>query len=112
MVTDLVSKLLDSFAELERCIDVTKDVLSTRDDVSPDVLHRVASYSEMVAKQRKLALELELLIANQEWDQVNRYVRLINGYSHMIRQDAQEILAFAMGSLPALSEEKNEKFLA
>ncbi|MCC6953287.1 MAG: hypothetical protein IT290_04150 [Deltaproteobacteria bacterium] len=112
MVVDLVNKLLDSFSELERCVDVTRDVLRTRDDVSPDVLCRINSYSEMVAKQRKLALELEVLIAEQNWDQVNRYVRLINGYSHMIRQDAQEILAYAMGSLPSLGEDKSEKLLA
>ena len=110
MATELISKLLNSFQELERCISVTRDVLHEREDVPADVLDRVNQYSDMVAKQRSLALELEELIATQRWEEVSRNVKLINAYSSMIREDAQEILTAA--STGAQIVLRNERYLA
>ena len=89
----LVNKLLESFDELDRCISVTQQVLSSREEVPSDVIRRVNQYSEIVAKQRLLAVELKRFLADQNWDEVARHVRLINGLSGMIRDDAQAILA-------------------
>jgi hypothetical protein len=93
MSVALVQKLLSSFDELERCITVTKEVLATKSGVPADVISRVNQYSEIVAKQRLLAGELKRHISEQNWSEVSRHVRLINGLSTMIRDDAQAILS-------------------
>ena len=96
MSDSLVNKLLDSFDELERCIDMTKSVLATKDGVPVDIFDRVNQYSEIVQKQRNLAIGLKDHISVQNWDEVGRHVKLINGLSSMIRDDAQAILSGAL----------------
>ena len=112
MSDSLVEKLLGSFDELDKCIAVTKQVLSQKDGVPEDVVLRVNQYSDIVTKQRGLAHELREHLDNQNWDEVGRRVRLINGLSSMIRDDAQAILASAGAvELPPLTEEKKEFIL-
>lgn len=96
MSAALVNKLLESFNELERCIQLTQDVLAQKRGVPSEVLNRVAQYSSIVSKQRSLAGELRDYITAQNWEEVARHVRLINGLSAMIRDDAQSILSGAL----------------
>ena len=95
MSEKLIDKLLESFDELDRCISVTKSVLEHKKGVPGEVIDRVNQYTEIVGKQRGLAVELRGFIANQNWDEVARHVKLINGLSTMIRDDAQAILSGA-----------------
>ena len=97
MSISLVDKLLESFDELERCIGLTKDILNQKQGVPNEVLERVEQYSQIVVKQRTLANDLREHIANQNWSEVSRHVKLINGLSSMIRDDAQAILSGAYG---------------
>jgi len=105
MADALIDKLLNSFDELDRCIQLTKDVLSKKRDVPADVLDRVEQYSAIVSKQRGLANMLEGHLADENWEEVGRHVKLINGLSSMIRDDARSILAGA-GLHPATGTEK------
>ncbi len=91
----LVSKLMESFDDLDRCIEMTKEVLSQKENVPEDVLHRIDQYSDVVLKQRSLAETLKTHIAGENWEEVARHVKIINGLSAMIRDDAQSILAGA-----------------
>ena len=91
----LVDKLVESFDQLDSCIAHTKSELSQKKDVPNDVLSRVEQYTSIVAKQRELAVDLREHLACQNWDEVTRHVRLINGLSSMIRDDAQAILSSA-----------------
>ena len=100
MSETLVNKLLESFDELERCIEMTKDVLSQKEGVPADVVARVHQYSDIVAKQRVLAVDLRTHLSSQNWEEVGRHVRLINGLSTMIRDDAQAILTGAYDRKP------------
>ncbi len=93
MSISLVNKLVDSFDELDRCIALTKEVLAGKVGVPNDVVSRVDQYATIVSKQRELASTLRECIAHQDWEEVGRHVRLINGLSSMIRDDAQAILA-------------------
>jgi hypothetical protein len=97
MSSALVGKLLQSFDELERCITLTKQVLAQKNSVPAEIVERVSKYSEVVAKQRQLAHILSERIAAQDWEEVTRHVRLINGLSSMIRDDAQAILRGSEG---------------
>ncbi len=105
MAESVVDKLLESFAELDRCISVTKEVLSQKHGVPCDVMDRVNQYSEIVAKQRGLALNLRNHLSSQNWEEVGRHVRLINGLSTMIRDDAEAIL---VGAVNSKSEAKDD----
>jgi hypothetical protein len=100
----LVTKLMESFDDLDRCIEMTKDVLAQKENVPADVLHRIDQYSDVVIKQRSLAETLKTHIANENWDEVARHVKIINGLSAMIRDDAQSILS---GATRVSSEEKD-----
>jgi hypothetical protein len=106
MSVALVDRLLESFDELERCINVTREVLSTKQGVPSDVLDRVVQYSKIVSKQRSLAHELRNNIEDQNWDEVSRFVKLINGLSTMIRDDAQAILSGAYDTVRTPKEEQ------
>lgn len=108
MSDTLVDKLLSSFDELERCISVTREVLAEKQGVPSGVMERIEQYSDIVSKQKGLALELQGHITEQNWDEVSRHVKLINGLSTMIRDDAQAILT---GAFKAPSPEKRETFL-
>ena len=92
MSQTLVDKLLESFDELDRCIAHTRTVLEHKRGVPEDILQRVSQYTDIVAKQRNLASDLRSFLAEQNWEEVARHVRLINGLSSMIRDDAQAIL--------------------
>ena len=91
----LVSKLMDSFDDLDKCIEMTKQVLSKKADIPAEVIDRINQYSGIVVKQRSLALDLKGFLATENWDEVTRHVKIINGLSSMIRDDAQSILAGA-----------------
>ncbi len=94
----LVDRLLKSFDELENCISVTSEVLNTKSGIPSDVILRVTEYSKIVSKQRVLALELKKNIEDENWDEVSRFIKLINALSTMIRDDAQAILSTARNS--------------
>lgn len=105
----LIDKLLQSFEELDRCISVTKQVLAEKQGVPQEVLDRVGQYPQIVNKQRDLASGLRTHIATQNWEEVARHVKLINGLSAMIRDDAQAILS---GSIDLeVSERKPSDFV-
>ena len=109
MSSVLVEKLVKSFDELERCIKLTLDVFEQRDGVPEDVVARVKQYNAIVAKQRELATELERHIDAQNWKEVARLVRVINGLSGMIRDDAQSILSHATGDVVEVAAEREVK---
>jgi len=104
----LVDKLFESFCKLEECIQVTRSALSDRDDVPEEVVSRIDQYASIVDKQRGLASDLKQYIADRNWSEVSRHVRLINGLSNMIREDATEILATHSGAAEA---EEGDSFL-
>ncbi len=95
MTNPLVDKLLSSFSDLERSIAVTRESLAEKPGVPGDVLSRLDQYLEMVNKQKYIADELRAQIESGNWEQVARNVKLINGLSALIREDAQQILASA-----------------
>lgn len=106
MAESLVEKLIDSFDQLDKCITVTRTILSSRPGVPEDVISRVSQYSEIVQKQRETAGDLHALIANQDWEEVGRRVKIINSLSAMIRDDAQSILETAEGNGVSVSRER------
>jgi hypothetical protein len=93
MQTHIVEKLLSSFTDLEKAITGAKKTLAAKDNVPEEILVRLNSYDGILAKQRQLTKDLCFFMNTGNWEEVNRYVSLINGLSSMIRDDARSILS-------------------
>ena len=92
MATDIINKLNQSLDELERSIGIAKKSLFASQPVPLDVVRRIQSYEDIISKQRLLSSRLVNLIHNNQWDEVTRHVKLINGFSAMIHEDASSLL--------------------
>jgi hypothetical protein len=93
MQTNIIDRLFSSFADLEQAIQSAKTTLSKKQSVPSEVIERLNSYDGILAKQRRLAVELCEHINKGNWDEVSRHVSIINGLSAMIRDDARAILS-------------------
>ncbi len=96
----IVNRLFESFRDLEQAISAAKTTLERRTkeangDSCSDVLHRINSYHSILQKQRDLATTLCGHMTLGNWPEVARHIKLINGLSSMIRDDAREILGQA-----------------
>ena len=96
--TSIVSKLVSSFDELDKCIEVTRHIIDSKDLACNDTKQRVEQYAEIVHKQRVLAKTLEEKLSTEEWGEATRIIKLINGLSQMIRDDAHEIISTSLAS--------------
>ena len=104
----VITRLFESFNELERAICSARKTLEQKSEPPKDLLKRISSYEEILDKQRSLATALCGHSSLGNWDEVSRHVKLINGLSAMIRDDAREILA---GGKPMVEEETAERIL-
>lgn len=105
---NIIQKLFSSFGELEDAIGCAKKTLLKKETVPEEIMERLDSYDGILEKQRVLATKLCHSIDNENWDEVNRYVGLINGLSAMIRDDARAILSsITIGRVDRLDKESN-----
>lgn len=88
-----IKHLFESFAQLERAISNARSALLRHSSPPKEILQRLNLYEEILEKQRFLAKELSQHLRTQNWSDVHRDVKLINGLSGMIRDDAEGILA-------------------
>ncbi len=89
----IIKRLFDSFAELDRAITTAKVALERKEDAPQEIIKRVDAYADILEKQRALATSLCGHANLGDWDEVARHVKIINGLSAMIRDDAREIVA-------------------
>ncbi len=93
MQGNIIERLFASFGDLERSISSARETLAKKGSIPSDILQRLDSYDGILVKQRSLATSLCDCINKGDWDEVSRYVTLINGLSAMIRDDARQILS-------------------
>lgn len=92
MHVSIIERLFSSFTDLEKAIHSARSTLAERENVPEEVMARLKSYDDILAKQKGLAETLCGHIRGGNWDEVTRHVSLINGLSAMIRDDARAIL--------------------
>jgi len=108
MQTTIIDRLFSSFTDLEGAIKSARGSLEKKGSISPEILKRLDSYDDILAKQKELAEELCKFVSKGDWNEVTRYVGLINGLSSMIRDDARAILSsLALNTDTKLDEEAN-----
>jgi hypothetical protein len=88
----VIKKLLQSINELETAINKAKISFANRPDGNK-VIERIKHYEDMLNKQKALTISLCGHAVNGNWTEVNRNIKLINGLSLMIRDDARELLS-------------------
>lgn len=101
----IISRLFESFTELDKAIRTAKIALGRKKNPPKDLLDRIESYEQILTKQRALAGELCRYVTEGNWDEVARHVSLINSLSSMIRDDAREVVA---GIRPLFTPEERE----
>lgn len=89
----VIDRLFRSFDELEVAISSARQALERFGDANSDILKRIETYQQMLNKQRALANSLCNHAGSGKWEEVDRHIKLINGLSLMIRDDAREIIA-------------------
>ena len=98
MSSALHKKLVAAFDDLDLCIARTRETLSKRNDVPSFVVERFVEYKEIIIKQRKLADELRNHIEIENWDEVGQVIKVLNGLSIMIKDDAEALMAGKPGA--------------
>jgi len=91
---NMIERLYQSFNDLEIAVNTAKATLLRKSDVPSYIIDRLDSYDNIMLKQKSLAAELEQSIANKDAENITRIVKLINGLSEMIRDDARELLTY------------------
>lgn len=105
---NIINRLFSSFTDLEQAINKARVTLAKKDTIPDEVIKRLASYDNILSKQRELASKLCECINSGNWDEVARQVNLINGLSAMIRDDARAILSsLALNTDMAEEEDAN-----
>lgn len=101
-----MKRLLSAFDELETAISKAKHSLNIRIPLHHILLQRIENYEEVLKKQRGLASKLCDYLAEQNWEEVARHVKLINGLSSLVHGDASEITNQFLTPETPLAEEK------
>ncbi len=104
----IITRLFESFNELERAISSARQTLEQKSEPPKEILARISNYETILEKQRTLATALCGHSSLGNWEEVARHIKLINGLSAMIRDDAREILA---GGKTVAEEEVREQRL-
>jgi hypothetical protein len=89
----VIKKLFQSISDLEGAIGKARESFVGRGDAGKEVLDRIRHYEDILAKQKKLIASLCEFAMQNNWQEVNRHVKLINAYSLLIRDDARELLS-------------------
>ena len=87
-----ISKIFESFHELERAIKRARTSIEQNNKPDQKMIERLDQYEDILEKQKSLATALCGYATLNNWDEVARHVKLINGLSTMIRDDAKELL--------------------
>ncbi|MCB0335383.1 MAG: hypothetical protein KDD62_03735 [Bdellovibrionales bacterium] len=93
MNNEQLTKLFGSLKTLETTIENVYERLASKENVSDKVLERVASYRKICDMQKRFSIQLEQKLGEKKYEEVARLVKLINGLSAMIMDDARLILS-------------------
>lgn len=88
----VLRRLFVSFSELDRAIRDAKASFEQQENPPIDILTRINSYEDILAKQKVLVGELCKEIRRGNGSEATRLIKLINGLSQMIRDDARGMI--------------------
>ena len=86
-------KMLHALDKLERAIDAATSSVHNAHGADDGLLQRIASYKEILRRQRELVDQLGDASARYDWKEVSRLTNLVQGSSLLIKVDAGFILS-------------------
>lgn len=101
----IVKKLFESLDELERSVTLSKKTFSSVGSPDPELLRRIEYYEDVLQKQKRLATALCDHIEKGNWEEVSRHIKLINGLSALIHEDAKGLVNEIMSGSAAPAED-------
>ncbi len=105
MAHAVVKKLFDSLAELEGAVVLARKSFAFDEPENEEVITRIRYYEEVLSKQKRLAQSLCECITKENWAEVTRLIRLINGLSSLIHNDARELVVRVLNTHKGLGSE-------
>ncbi len=93
-----IKKIFESFTHLDNSLTLAKRALNNLENPPVEVLSRISAYEDILEKQRTLATTMCGHASLQNWDEVKRHIKLINGLSAMIRDDAKDTASLINGA--------------
>ena len=107
----LFEQLFACLLELENAVSTAQNAALQKHPRSQDLLQRLDNYQSILHKQRRLAQRLCYYSGQRNWGEVSRHLRIINGLSQMIRDDAWDILGKPSVTSTAESASQSERML-
>ena len=94
---EVIRKLRDSLNNLEKSVGTAKSALCKQDVISTDILKRVINYEEVITKQKGLVDKLIVMLDRGNANEAVRLIKVINGFSAMIFEDANDLVKTMSG---------------
>ena len=91
-MSDVLFRLKESIDLLESSVVAAKNTLASKYGAEHPCVLRLDSYGDAILGQRNFIVELQDALNNQNLDEVFRLTQLINGISHMIKEDARSLV--------------------
>jgi hypothetical protein len=85
-----IKRIFESFRQLDHALNIARKSLDRCEEPPQDLLSRISAYEDILEKQRNLATAMCGYASLENWEEVHRHIKLINGLSAMIRDDARE----------------------
>jgi hypothetical protein len=89
---DVIQKLRHSLDNLEHSVQTAKMAICKQTIIPTDVLKRILNYEEVICKQRILVDKLIVLLETGKATDAVHLIKVINGLSSMIFDDANELI--------------------
>ena len=96
---EVIKKLRGSLDNLEKSVVMAKTAFCKQEVVSTDVLRRIVSYEEAIAKQKGLADKLIVMLERGKSQEAVQLIKVINGFSAMIFEDANDLIQTISGNM-------------
>jgi len=91
-VPEIIARLSKSIDELEHSIIQATEALSLKFGENHSTTIRLNEYNKAIQNQRKQIEKLTEAIQNNNFEEISRGVSIINGLSHMIKEDAKGLV--------------------
>ncbi len=88
-----VDNMVSALSKLSAAVDSAAASLHRNAPHDEALKARVASYQEIVRRQRELLQELKIASSRKEWSEVSRLTNLVHGASLLIKVDAGFIVS-------------------
>lgn len=94
---EILKKLTQSLDDLESAVNNARTVLENKPNTPLFIFDRLDNYADMLKKQRQYRDRLVHQIRSGHTEDIHQTIKLINGLSEFIKNDAKEILSTIKG---------------